>query len=105
MWFSRRTWPGMHVISRRALIAFAATHGNAHVPLDAWYRIAKTAHWKNLVELQETWRSAESVGGFTVFNIKGNTYRLIANIHHEQRKIFIREVLSDAEYDKGNWKR
>ena len=94
----------MHIISRRALRDFAATHANAEAPLDAWYRIAKAAVWKNLVEIQATWPSAEAVGELTVFNIKGNTYRLIARINYRSGTIFIRAVLTHTEYDKGAWK-
>ena len=94
----------MHVISRRALRDFAATHAGAEVPLDAWYRIAKAAQWKHLVEVQATWPSAESVGDLTVFNVKGNTYRLIVRINYRTGTIFIRDVLTHAEYDKGKWK-
>jgi mRNA interferase HigB len=37
-----------------------------------------------------------------VFNIRGNRYRLIAWI--KSQKLFIRHVLTHAEYDKGAWK-
>jgi len=50
--------------------------------LDTWYRVAKMARWANLVEAQATFSSAEAVGDLTVFNVKGNTYRLIARIHY-----------------------
>ncbi len=95
----------MHVISRRSLRDFAVTHANAGMALDAWYRIAKAARWNNLVEVQATWPSAEAVGELTVFNIKGNTYRLIARINYRSGTLFIRSVLTHAEYDKGTWKR
>ena len=94
----------MHIISRRALRDFAVTHANAEAPLDAWYRVAKVATWKSLVELQATWPSADSVGKLTVFNIKGNTYRLIARINYRSGTLFIRAVLTHAQYDKEAWK-
>ncbi|WP_322745241.1 type II toxin-antitoxin system HigB family toxin [Nostoc sp. LEGE 12447] len=43
---------------------------------------------------------AEAVGNFTVFNIKGNNYRLIADIVYETQRIYIKYVLTHAEYDK-----
>jgi mRNA interferase HigB len=55
----------------------------------------------------------EAVGDFTVFNIKGNAYRLIAWVQYARKRedgtvkdgtIFIRNVLTHAEYDKGKWK-
>jgi len=44
------------------------------------------------------------VDGLTVFSIGGNKYRLIAVIHYNRHKVFIRAVLTHAEYDRGNWK-
>lgn len=83
-------------------------------PLDAWHRIAKAHSWKNLVEIQAVLPYTEAVGEFTVFNIKGNAYRLITWVKyarelddgaHKDGTIFIREVLTHADYDKGKWKR
>ena len=40
----------------------------------------------------------------TVFNIEGNTYRLIVKIEYRSRIIFINTVLTHVQYDKGLWK-
>ncbi|MGC1493033.1 MAG: type II toxin-antitoxin system HigB family toxin, partial [Candidatus Acidiferrum sp.] len=68
----------MHVISRKMLLEAAEEHGDIGVPLDAWYRIAKKAEWKNLMEVRREMPSADAVGKFMVFNIKGNAYRLVS---------------------------
>lgn len=47
---------------------------------------------------------ADKVGKFTVFNVGGNKVRLIAAIHYNRGKIYIRHVLTHREYDKGAWK-
>ena len=51
--------------------------------------------------------TVESGGIVTVFNIGGNKYRLIAAIHYNRHKVYmyIRAVLTHAEYDRGRWKR
>lgn len=46
----------------------------------------------------------DKVGKFTVFDIGGNKYRLITAIHYNRKKIYIRRVLTHAEYDHSNWK-
>jgi mRNA interferase HigB len=56
------------------------------------------------MELREIFPSADRVGKLTVFNIGGNKVRLIAAIHYNRQKIYIRAVLAHSEYDKGNWK-
>ncbi len=69
----------MHVISRRILREFCEAHADAREALYDWYRIATKAEWKNLLEVQAIYPKAEAVGNFTVFNIKGNNYRLIVS--------------------------
>ncbi|MGK7913480.1 MAG: type II toxin-antitoxin system HigB family toxin [Synechococcus sp.] len=94
----------MHVISRPALRRFSRSHADAAGALDSWYKVASKATWKNLTEVQSDYPSSEAVGGFTVFNIKGNHYRLIISIDYPGQAIFIKYVLTHAEYDKDKWK-
>lgn len=94
----------MHVISRRILRGFCEVHADSCDALYDWYRVATKAEWKNLVEVQATYQKAEAVGNFTVFNIKGNNYRLIVDIIYESQRIYIKYVLTHAEYDKDKWK-
>lgn len=94
----------MYVISRKKLKEAAARHRDLEGPLDAWFRIAKKALWRNLAEVRLTWSSADAVGRFTVFNIKGNQYRLITEINYRSGRVYIRHVLTHAEYDRGGWK-
>jgi mRNA interferase HigB len=54
--------------------------------------------------VQAIYSKAEAVGNFTVFNIKGNTYRLIADINYIKQRIYIKYILTHAEYDKEQWK-
>ncbi len=81
---------GLHVISRKKLLEAAEKHGDLNEPLDVWYRISKKARWKNLIEVRRTFPSADFVGEFTVFNIKGNDYRLISEIFYKSQVILIR---------------
>jgi mRNA interferase HigB len=94
----------MHVISYRRLREFAQKHSNSREVLDSWYKIASKADWSNLVEVQSVFPTAEAVGNFTVFNIKGNSYRLIVSIDYERQLIYIKYILTHAEYDKESWK-
>jgi mRNA interferase HigB len=82
----------------------ARRHNDLLAPLDVWYRVAKKAAWKTLNEVRETFPSADAVGKYTVLNIKGNSYRLIAEINYRSQRLFVRHVLAHAEYDRGAWK-
>lgn len=94
----------MHVISRKNLKEAAERHAGLEGPLDVWFRIAKKAKWKSLADVRRTFSSADAVGKWTVFNIKGNQYRLIAEINYVFGRIYIRHILTHAEYDRGGWK-
>lgn len=48
--------------------------------------------------------AADQVGKLTVFNIGGNKVRLVAAIHYNRRKVYLRAVLTHKEYDEGKWK-
>lgn len=94
----------MHIISRKRLNEFAEKHSEATSSLAHWYHSAKRLNFSNYAELRETFPSADQVGKLTVFNIAGNNIRLIAAIHYNRRKIYIRAVLTHAEYDEQRWK-
>jgi mRNA interferase HigB len=94
----------MHIISRKALKEFSLKHSQSETPLDSWYRVAKQAQWCNLNEIKESYPSADLVGEYIVFNIKGNDYRLIVGINFQKQVIFIKHILTHADYDKDKWK-
>jgi mRNA interferase HigB len=94
----------VRVISRKKLLEAHEEHGDLAGPLDIWYRIAKRANWASLEDVRRDLPSADLVGRYTVFNIKGGHYRLICRINYEAQMVFIREVLTHAKYDKGRWK-
>jgi len=94
----------VHIISRKKLKEAATKHASLGAALDTWFRVAKKAEWKNIAEVRKTYPDADPVGEYTVFNIKGNHYRLIVEINYEGKRIYIRHVLPHAEYDKEKWK-
>jgi mRNA interferase HigB len=94
----------MHVISRKKLKQSVLRHPELEPALDAWFRIAKRALWQSLSDVRETFASADAVEKWTVFNIKGNKYRLVTEINYRFRRIYIRHVLTHSEYDREKWK-
>lgn len=69
-----------------------------------WYMVAKRANWQSLSEVRSDFRHADAVGLFTVFNVAGNKYRLVAVIKYRWKVIYLRYILSHAEYTKERWK-
>lgn len=91
----------MRVISRRTLKDFWEKHADAEQPLQAWFHEARTTRWKSFTTVKARYQSADALpGNRVVFNIKGNTYRLIVHIHYNTGIAFIRFIGTHAEYDK-----
>jgi len=94
----------VHVITRRRLIEFALKHPDARTPLLHWFAIVRKTDYSSFADLRVTFPSADQVSLFTVFNIGGNKYRLIVAIHYNRKKVYVRHVLTHAEYDRGTWR-
>jgi mRNA interferase HigB len=93
----------MRIIAFRRLREFWAlgAYSDSEISLRAWYHDAKNADWKNSNELKQQYKNASIIGeGRIVFNIKGNSYRLVVQIDYEYQIIFIRYIGTHKEYDK-----
>jgi mRNA interferase HigB len=94
----------MHIITRQRLLVFGEKHPDTESALDHWYLVMKRTDFSSLVELRQAFPHADQVGKLIVFNIGGNKARLITAIHFNTKRVFIRQVLTHAEYDRGKWK-
>ena len=94
----------MHVISKRAWRQAVASDHALEGPISEWYKIASCADWNSLVEVRKSYPHADFVDPFTVFNIRGNVYRLIVKIEYRWKLIFVKHLLTHEEYDQGGWK-
>ena len=94
----------MHVITRKRLNEFAAKYPETNNALAGWYSQMKQNNFASIEEIREIFSAADKVGKLTVFNIGGNKVRLIAAIHYNRKKIYIRAVLTHREYDAGKWR-
>lgn len=94
----------VHVISKRTLQEFWELYPDAEAPLAAWFKVAAQAQWKNTADVRAVYRTVDFVGRLTVFNVGGNKYRLVVRVAFEARRIYIRSVLTHAEYDREGWK-
>ena len=94
----------MRVISKRKLREFWEDHPDAEAPLLGWHRVATQADWANFGDVRAIYGHADQVERFTVFNLGGNKYRLVVDIHFNRSIIFIHRVLTHKDYDAGDWK-
>ncbi|MGL5509019.1 MAG: type II toxin-antitoxin system HigB family toxin [Microcoleaceae cyanobacterium] len=94
----------MHIITRKRLNEFAVKYPETESALARWYQIVKLNKFNSFVELRKEFPTADQVNNLTVFNIGGNKVRLIAAVHYNRQKIYIRAVLTHKEYDQGKWR-
>ncbi len=104
----------MVVVTRKHLREAMARYPDAANDLRSWLTIALAVRWKSMVDVVATFKDADEVDGYTIFNIRHNRYRLVTVIHYAKRKgnvetqghIYIRSLLTHKEYDKRkNWDR
>ena len=68
-----------------------------------WITVVKHASWNTFTDVAKHSITA-TFSGCTIFDLGGNRYRIIAKIAYRIKVVFIREVLTHAEYDEGKWK-
>ncbi len=64
----------------------------------------RAATWTSLVDTRRTFPHADRVGHCTIFNVRGNHYRLITHVDYRCQLVFLRHFLTHPEYDEGDWK-
>jgi len=93
----------MRIIAKRTLPEFWQRRPDSEEPLVAWYREVEREDWDTPAKVKAKYRSASAVAdNRVVFNIKGNSYRLVVRINYPCRVVYIRFVGTHAEYDKIN---
>ena len=98
----------MRVISKSRLRRFWQNpgHADAEQPLLAWYRVVSNhdVSWTCFADIREIYGDASLFEDCVIFNIKGNSYRLISRVRYRSHKLYIVDVLTHKEYDKDKWK-
>ena len=100
----------VNVIAPRTLRAFWQKHPNAASPLQAWLKDMQQGRYETPNQLREVYPSVDFVktaGGseLTIFNIGGNTYRLVVFVRYRSQTVFIKRVMTHGEYDFWNKQR
>jgi mRNA interferase HigB len=89
------------IFSKSTLRAFWEKHADAEQYLKTWYDTAMNTEWKSPSDIKQMYANASILkDSRIVFNIKGNSYRLVAKINYEKQWIFIRFIETHIDYDK-----
>jgi mRNA interferase HigB len=95
----------LRVIAKKILREFWVIHKDCEQQLKSWYQEALKAEWTNPNDIKIEYPSASIIGNNRiVFNIKGNSYRLIVKINFDYQMIWIRFIGTHAAYDGVNAK-
>ena len=102
------TWYSLSVriISRSTLTRFLKRleghkdHRALKSALDSWFQEVRQADWKNPSEIRASYARASFIGpDRVVFNIKGNSYRLVVAVDYGRGTVFIKWLGTHQEYD------
>ena len=90
----------MRVISKRALLDFIKRHPGARRARLTWYSLAQACLADGYNDLKQAFAGVDDVPPpYTVFDVGGNRFRIVAAIHYNRQSLFVRRELTHAEYD------
>ena len=93
----------MRVIALKTLREFYRKNPEAEHTLRAWYKEAEHSSWKTPNDIKQMYSTASILpDNRVVFNIKGNSYRLIVKFNYKYGWAWIRFIGTHAEYNKIN---
>ena len=91
----------MRVIATKTLKFYSEKYYQANQALFSCYEEVATANWSNHNELKEHYRNASVLNNkLVVFNIHGNSYRLIVDIEYRVKIVIIVWFGTHKEYDQ-----
>jgi mRNA interferase HigB len=91
----------MIVQNKHLIDAFTLKYQTAKNPLKRWVKAVENENWNTPAEVKNTFLTADYVGnGRYVFNIKGNSFRLVAVVVFVAGSIFLRWIGTHKDYDK-----
>lgn len=93
----------LNVINKPNLVRLAQRYPATASHVEAWYRAARRAEWRELHEVRKEFPSADQVGNVLIFNVLGGSYRLIVRVSWASQRVFVKALLTHKEYDRKEW--
>ncbi|NOU45440.1 MAG: type II toxin-antitoxin system HigB family toxin [Bacteroidales bacterium] len=88
------------IYAKSTLRDFWEKHPDSEQYLKTWFDTALSSAWKSPNEVKQTYANASILkDSRIVFNIKGNSYRLVAKFNYEKQWIFIRFIGTHNDYN------
>lgn len=100
LYLQKKATLGMHVIKKKTLDAYAAQYPDTAEPLRSWRKLMERQDFRDLMAVRAVWPTADFVDPYTIFNIKGNHYRLLTIIHYRYKRVYIQGFFTHAAYER-----
>ena len=98
----------MRVIAYKRLKDYWNRYPEAEASLQHWCTVVENADWSTFSDVRNTFRSADQVGlgggSIYIFDIGGNNHRMIAGINYETKIVYVKMIMTHADYDRGHWR-
>jgi mRNA interferase HigB len=99
----------MRVIKPTRVKEYAKMFPDAEEQLMTWLKAARLADWRSIRDVRTMYPHADAVlvksgNVVTIFNVRGNNYRLIVAIKYDYATVYILRFLTHTEYNKDKWK-
>jgi mRNA interferase HigB len=91
----------VHIITRSRLTEFGRKHPDARVSLREWIRVIRRKSYRTHLEVRGDFPRVDFIGPRrAVFDVGGNRYRLVVDMRYDLGRVYIRHVVTHAEYDR-----
>lgn len=92
----------MKIVFTKKVLSAIERYADAKNPTAVWFQMMKDNDYPSLEELRNVYsRHVNEVYGYTIFNIKGNQYRLIVIINYKKGIINIKKFLTMQNMTKS----
>lgn len=89
------------IFAKSTLRKYWEKHPDSEQYLKTWYDTAMSAQWKTQNDIKKTYSTVSILKGKrAVFNIKGNSYRLVVKFNFKKQWAFVRFIGTHTDYDK-----
>ena len=94
----------MNVVSRKIIDEFIKKHPDGKNSIESWYHEAKNTVWKDSMDIKKRYSTASFLNkNYVIFNIKGNSYRLVTKIAYKTGHVLIKWIGTHAEYNRKSF--
>ena len=99
----------MRIVKPKTLREYGQQYPDAADWLADWVEIVESAEWRSIMDVRSAHPHADAAtvksgNQVTVFNVRGNRYRLIVSIQYQWGMVYVLRFLTHSQYSGGRWK-